>query len=128
MAKSLAVIADKKTGKSYKREISTDNLNSLTGRKIGEEIDGIFFELPGYRMKITGGTTIDGFPMRQDLNQQGKRKLLIPYGSGERGKKGIRRRVTFRGAIVGPDIAQLNLVIVQYGPSAIEESAVKENA
>ena len=126
MAKSVAVIADQKSGKSYKKEISSENLNSLTGRKIGEEIDGIFFDLPGYRMKITGGTTSDGFPMRKDLNLQGKRKLLIPYGTGERGKKGIRRKITFRGAIVAPDIAQLNLLITQYGPNEIGETPAKE--
>lgn len=126
MAKSVAVIADQKTGKTYKREISSDNLNSLTGRKIGEEVDGVFFDLPGYRVKITGGTTSDGFPMRSDLNIQGKKKLLIPYTKGERGKKGVRRKITFRGSIIGPDIAQLNLVIVQYGPAPIEDSAPKE--
>ena len=127
MTKSLAVIADRKTGKSFKKEISSDNLNSLTGRKIGEEVDGIFFELPGYRMKITGGTTADGFPMRKDLALQGKKKLLTPYGTGERGKKGVRRKITFRGSLIGPDIAQLNLVIVQYGPGTIEESTAKES-
>ena len=126
MAKSVAVIADQKTGKTYKREISSDNLNSLTGRRIGEEVDGVFFDLPGYRVKITGGTTSDGFPMRSDLNIQGKKKLLIPYTSGQRGKKGIRRKITFRGSIIGSDISQLNLVIVQYGPAPIEDSAPKE--
>ena len=37
------------------------------------------------------------------------------------GKEGKRKRVTVRGAIVGTDIAQLNLKIIQYGPNPVEE-------
>ncbi len=117
---SLAVIADKKTGKTYKKEIKPENLSLLNGRRIGEEIDGIFFELPGYKLKITGGSSIDGFPMKPDLFIQGKKRILVKYTRGEDKKKGLRERVTFRGAIVGPDISQLNFVVTQYGPGPME--------
>lgn len=116
---SLAVIADKKDGKTYKREIKPENLSLLSGRRVGEEIDGIFFELPGYKLKITGGSSIDGFPMKPDLFISGKKRILLTYSKGARGKRGVRKRVTFRGAIVGSDISQLNFVITQYGPTPL---------
>lgn len=130
MANSVAIIADSKTGKTYKREVSPENLSSLTGRKVGDEVDGIFFDLPGYRLKITGGSTNDGFPMKHDLQISGKKRILKTFSSGRRAKIGYRKRVTFRGAIIGPDVAQLNLKIVQYGPNPLEpesqESEKKE--
>ncbi|MHB8361380.1 MAG: 30S ribosomal protein S6e [Thermoplasmataceae archaeon] len=126
MANSVAVIADPRTGKSYKKEVTPENLSILTGRKIGEEIDGIFFELPGYKLKITGGSTIDGFATRRDLTISGKKRILVTYSEGRKAKKGVRKRVTFRGSIIGSDISQLNLSILQYGPTEIEESEEKK--
>ncbi len=126
MAKSIAVIADPKSGKTHKRDISSDNLASLSGRKVGDEIDGIFFDLPGYKLKVTGGTSNDGFPMRPDLTISGKKKILVSYREGKRGKNGLRKRITLRGSVIGTDIAQLNLKVVQYGPTPLEEE--KENA
>ncbi|HLH86053.1 MAG TPA: S6e family ribosomal protein, partial [Thermoplasmataceae archaeon] len=101
MANTLAIIADTKTGKTYKKEVTPENLASLTGRKIGDEVDGIFFELPGYRLKITGGSTIDGFPMKKDLQIQGKKRILRTYETGQRAKSGLRKRVTYRGSLLG---------------------------
>ena len=121
MANAMALIADPKTGKTYKKEVTPENLGSLSGRKIGEELDGVFFNLPGYRLKLTGGTSIDGFAMRSDLQLAGKKKILKTYTSSKFGKEGKRKRVTVRGAIVGTDIAQLNLKIIQYGPNPVEE-------
>ncbi len=123
MATSIAIIADPKTGKTYKKEVSQENLNSLSGRKAGDEIDGIFFDLPGYKLKITGGTTNDGFPVRNDLQTSGKKRILVSYTRGKKGKNGYRKRVTQRGAIIGPDIAQLNLKVMQYGPTPLEPPA-----
>jgi small subunit ribosomal protein S6e len=116
----VAVIADRKTGKTYKKEITEDVLGSLAGRKIGEEIDGIFFEMPGYKMKLTGGSANDGFPMKKDLSILGKKRILITYNKGRKGKNGVRKRVTFRGNTIGSDISQLNLAITQYGTKPLE--------
>lgn len=126
MANSVAVIADPKSGKTYKREVSSENLNSLVGRKIGDEVDGIFFELPGYKLKVTGGTSIDGFPMKPDLPISGKKRILRIYTQGKRAKKGIRKRVSFRGNILGTDIAQINLAITQYGPGNLDSNGEEE--
>ena len=122
---SLAVIADQKSGKTYKKEIKPENLSLLNGRRIGEEIDGIFFELPGYKLKITGGSSIDGFPMKPDLFMAGKKRILVTYTKGARAKRGVRKRVTFRGAVIGSDISQINLVVTQYGTSPLEKPEEK---
>ncbi len=123
---AVAVIADTKTGKTYKREISEDVLGSLAGRRIGEEIDGIFFEMPGYKMKLTGGSANNGFPMKKDLAIAGRKRILVSYKTGRKGKEGIRKRVTFRGNIIGSDISQLNMVITQYGEAPLEPVENKE--
>ncbi|BAB60440.1 ribosomal protein small subunit S6 [Thermoplasma volcanium GSS1] len=128
MANSLAIIADPKTGKTYKREIPSERMSSLIGRKIGEEVDGVFFDLVGYKMKITGGSSVDGFAMRPDLQTQGKKQILVKYTSGYRGKNGIRKRITARGSIIGSDITQINLKITQYGPTPIEEKKDDQQA
>ena len=39
MANSVAIIADPKDGKTYKKEVSPESLSSLVGRKIGDEVD-----------------------------------------------------------------------------------------
>lgn len=128
MANAVAIIADPKTGKTHKREVTPENLGSLSGRKIGEELDGIFFNLPGYKLKLTGGTSLDGFAMRSDLQIQGKKRILKTYTEGEFGKNGKRKRVTVRGSIMGTDIAQINLKITQYGPNPLEGEEPKETA
>lgn len=126
MANSVAVIADAKSGKTYKKEVTPENLNSLVGRKIGDEVDGIFFELPGYRLKITGGSTNDGFPMKKDLQIAGRKRILRVFNKGKRAKDGYRKRVTFRGSVIGADVAQLNLKVTQYGPEPLEGPEAQE--
>ncbi|MGC8609078.1 MAG: 30S ribosomal protein S6e [Thermoplasmata archaeon] len=121
MPNSIAIIADPKSGKTYKKEISAERIGSLVGRKIGEEIDGVFFDLVGYKLKITGGSSSDGFPMRSDLPMQGKKQILITYRKGYRGKNGIKKRITVRGSVISNDITQINLMVTQYGPNPIAE-------
>ena len=58
--------------------------------------------------------------MRSDLQISGKKRILRTYALGKRAKIGYRKRVTFRGSIIGPDVAQLNLKFVQYGTNPLE--------
>ncbi len=76
--------------------------------------------MPGYKMKLTGGSANDGFPMKKDLSIMGKKRILITYNKGRKGKNGVRKRVTFRGNTIGSDISQLNLVITQYGTKPLD--------
>src|SRR5438309_10255974 len=67
MAEFKAVIADPKTGKAYKKDITGHYANALIGKKIGEDLDGLYVGLPGYKLQITGVSDKYGRPMRSDL-------------------------------------------------------------
>src|SRR5437773_11908895 len=67
LAEFKAVIADPKSGKSYKRDITGHYENALIGKKLGEDLDGLYVRLPGYKPQITGARDKDRSPMRHDL-------------------------------------------------------------
>jgi len=117
-----ANITDPKTGKTYQTVVSGHYANSLVGKKIGEEFDGIFVSLPGFKLVLTGGSDKDGFPMRPDLTGQRRKKVLVSKSLGFRPKDdGVRRRKTFRGNVVSPDIVQINMKITTHGSKKVEE-------
>lgn len=127
MVEFKAVIADPKSGKTYKRDITGQYANVLVGRKIGEEIDGLFVGLPGYKLQIAGGSDKDGFPMRHDLPGPRRRRVLLSGGVGfHPGRSGVRKKKTVRGNTVSPDILQLNLKITQRGPKSIEDAFTEQ--
>ena len=116
------VINYPKNGKSYKKIIDEDKMNPIVGLRIGGEFDGGVIDMPGYKLRITGGTDKDGFPMRKGIHTSGRIKVLVSGGTGYKPKnKGVRRRKTLRGEIVDKDIAQLNVVVVKEGKKSIEE-------
>lgn len=128
MAEFKAVIADPKSGKTYKRDITGQFANALVGRRLGEEIDGLFVGLPGYKLLITGGSDKDGFPMRRDLPGPRRRRVLLSGGVGFHPlRPGLRKKKTVRGNTVSPDTLQLNLKITIRGPKSIEDQ-FKEQA
>jgi len=122
-----ANISDPKTGKSYKKEVSGNQANAILGKKIGDRMDGIFVEMPGYKLEITGGSDKDGVPMRRDLPGPRRKKLLISKGLGfHPHMDGERRRKTMRGNQISPDIVQINMKVVTRGPRAVEELLGKQ--
>ncbi|MGQ0797203.1 MAG: 30S ribosomal protein S6e [Methanobacteriota archaeon] len=128
MAEFKAVIADPKSGRTHKRDITGHYANALVGKKIGEDVDGLFVGLPGYKLQITGGSDKDGFPMRRDLPGPRRKRLILSGGTGfHPTRPGVRKKKTVRGNAVSPDILQLNMKIVQRGPKSIED-AWKEQA
>ncbi len=123
MAEFKAIIADPKSGKSYRRDIAGHHANSLVGRKVGEEIDGLFVGLPGYKLQITGGSDKDGFPMRPDLPGPRRKRVLLAGGVGfHPTRRGLRKKKTVRGNTISPDTLQLNLKISLRGPKSIEDA------
>jgi small subunit ribosomal protein S6e len=121
MVEFKAVINDI-NGKSYQVNVEGHHANSLIGKGIGEVVDGIFVGLPGYKLKITGGSDKDGFPMRKDLPGGRRRKVLLAGGVGFKPQTGgQRRRKTVRGNSISPDTSQLNMKITQPGSKTIEE-------
>jgi len=122
MVEFKTIVNDVKTGKSYNKKVSGHHANSLIGKKIGEVVDGIFVDLPGYKLKITGGSDGNGTPMRSDLPGPKRRKLLLSDGLGFKERyPGERKRVMIRGSTISGEIVQINMAIVEYGPKSIEE-------
>ena len=122
-------VNDKKKGKSHQVKVSGHHANSLIGKKIGDEVDGIFISLPGYKLKITGGTDKDGFAMRPDLPGMFRKRLLLSNGSCFKAtEKGVRRKKSVHGNTVNLDIVQINMVVTKYSSKSIEDHlSSKEN-
>lgn len=116
------VVNDTKDGKAHNVQISGHHANSLIGKKIGDEVDGIFISLPGYKLEITGGTDKDGFTMRRDFPGMGRRKLLLSKGLGFNSKEdGLRRKKSVRGNTINQDIVQINMKVVKYSSKPIDK-------
>ena len=122
MAEFKTVIADPKGKMAYQKVLSEEKSNALVGKGIGEEIDGIFFDLPGYRLKITGGSDGSGVPMRGDISGNQRRRLLMTDSVGFIPvRDGQRKRKLIRGKNLSGDISQINLKVIEYGPKSIKE-------
>jgi len=121
MVEFKVVVNDTKSGKSHNVQISGHHANSLIGKKIGDEVDGIFISLPGYKLLITGGTDKDGFTMRADLPGLARRRLLLSEGRGFNAtEKGIRRKKSVRGNTISLDVVQINMKVIKYSSKPID--------
>jgi small subunit ribosomal protein S6e len=115
------VVNDTKKGKSHQVQVSGHHANSLIGKKIGDEVDGIFISLPGYKLQITGGTDKDGFTMRADLPGMGRRRLLLSESKGFKAREvGMRKKKSVRGNTVNQDIVQINMMVTKYSSRPID--------
>lgn len=116
------VVNDPKDGKAYKIPVSGHHANSLIGKKIGDEVDGIFVSLPGYKLQITGGSDKDGFAMRKDIPGGVRRRLLLSKSIGFKPKeKGLRKKKTVRGNTVTQDVTQINMKVTKSSSKPISE-------
>ncbi len=122
MVEFKVVVNDIQSGKSYNIPVSGHHANSLIGKKINDEVDGIFVSLPGYKLKITGGTDKDGFPMRQDIPGSTRRRLLLSKGLGFKPKtRGKRKKKSVRGNTINQEIVQVNMKVLKPGAKPIDE-------
>lgn len=130
MAEFKLVLNDTKTGKAHQREVKDEEANFLIGKKIGDKVSGDGFGLAGYEFQVTGGSDRSGFPMRKDLDLDGKKKILIVGGVGLKTKrKGMRIRKTVAGNTVGVDTVQINLKVLKFGKEKLGgEDAPAEDA
>jgi small subunit ribosomal protein S6e len=139
MVEFKAVIADPQTGRSYQNTIAGHHANSLIGKKIGDEFDGIFVSLPGYKLVVTGGTDHAGFAMRRDIEGSRLKRILATKSTGYRSKtrhknvhkplryeRGMRRRIVVRGNTISPEITQINMRISSHGSKPIEDLLAEE--
>jgi small subunit ribosomal protein S6e len=123
MVEFKVVVNDTKNGKSYNIPVTGHHANSLIGKKINDEVDGIFVSLPGYKLQITGGTDKDGFPMRHDIPGSIRRRLLLSKGVGFKPtENGKRQKKSVRGNTINQDIVQVNMKVVKPGAKPIEDT------
>lgn len=123
MVEFKVVVSDPKDGKSYQLTVSGQHANVLVRKKIGDEVDGMFLGLPGYKVKITGGSDRDGFPMRPEIASAARKRLLVAESVGFQPKDypGKRSKISLRGGEISPEIAQINTKVVTHGPKPIAE-------
>lgn len=127
MVEFKVVVNDVKSGKSYNIPVSGHHANSLIGKKINDEVDGIFVSLPGYKLQITGGTDKDGFPMRHDIPGSARRRLLLSRGLGFKPTElGKRKKKSIRGNTINQEIVQVNMKVMKPGAKPIEEIIASE--
>lgn len=113
------VIGDPKTKRAFKSEIKSPDADQLLGKKIGDTFRGELINLPGFEFQITGGSDKAGFPLYNDLEGQGKRRLVLEKGMAGFNEpkkfKGIRVRKLVRGNTIAPDTVQINCKIIKHG-------------
>ncbi|MCX6665418.1 MAG: 30S ribosomal protein S6e [Euryarchaeota archaeon] len=127
MVEFKVVVNDEKGGKSYPISVSGHHANSLIGKKLGDEVDGIFVSLPGYKLQITGGTDKDGFPLRQDIPGTGRRRLLLSYSIGYKpSENGKRKKKSVRGNTIGQDVVQINMKVTKSSGKPIDQLITSE--
>ena len=139
--KMIVAVGNPGTKKTYKVELDMDKAQPLFGKKIGQEFNGESIGLDGYKLKVTGGSDLSGFPMRRDIEGSGKRRVLlkvgshgfrsrryhsIPEGEGAKKKlketrKGERRRKSIRGNTISDAIRQVNCVVTKTGKATPEK-------
>jgi small subunit ribosomal protein S6e len=117
------VISDPKSGIAYQKVVSGANANKIVGKKVGETINGTLVELPpDYELMITGGSDMDGIPIRGDVAGSGRKKILVSGGVGFNPKrKGLRRKKLVRGNTISREIVQLNTKVVKHGKIPLAE-------
>ncbi len=114
MAKFKVIISDPEAGKSRSIEVEGSQAVPLVGRKLGEVIDGTAVKMRGHKLKITGGSDKDGFPMRPNIHGGVRIGAILSEGVGfHPSQKGERQRKTLRGNVVTEEIVQINMKIVE---------------
>ncbi|KAF5084004.1 30S ribosomal protein S6e [Methanobacterium aggregans] len=112
---------------SHQVEVEAAESKKLIGLKIGDEFDASLVGLTGYKLKLTGGSDKNGFPMKKDVDGPRRMKSLLSGGIGFKPKRdGQRRRKTVRGNTVSDDIVQINTTIAEKGSKTIAELLNKE--
>ena len=120
------VISDPETGKAIQYELDDAKTNALVGKQVGEIVEGDALGLPGYKLKITGGSDTSGFPIRPDVHGSGKKRILIRGPPGfKSGRKGTAKRKTVRGRELDSNISQVNMRVEEKGSTPLEELVMK---
>ena len=124
---AMKLVIGTKSGKCYQKELSAEEAEATHGKALGETLNGELFGFSGVELELTGGSDLNGFPMRKDLHGQNRKKVLITKGVGFKGKLrgkrfgGLRVKKTLCGNTVHNKIHQLNVKVTK-GDKIIEEA------
>ncbi|MFB0501839.1 MAG: 30S ribosomal protein S6e [Candidatus Bathyarchaeia archaeon] len=114
MAKFKIIVSDPETGKSRAVEVEGARAVPLVGRRLGEFIDGAAVGMSGYKLRITGGSDKDGFPMRPNIHGGVRVSVILSEGVGfHSSKAGERQRKTLRGNVITEEIVQINMRVAE---------------
>ena len=122
---AMKLVIGTKNGKCYQKELSKEEAESLNGKVLGETINGELLGFSGVELELTGGSDIDGFPMRKDVHGPNRKKILLGKGVGFNGKLrgkrfgGLRVKKTVCGNQIHPKIHQVNAKVLK-GEKAVE--------
>lgn len=106
--------------KGLTKVVQLQKIDSLVGKIIGEIINGGLVGLPGYELKITGGSDFSGIPMKRSVHGPVKKKLLLSKGPGYKPKRrGEKKRKVVRGSEITDDMKQINLVVTKLGKTKL---------
>ncbi len=124
-------IGDPKEKKTLTHVVPAEDAKALFGKKLGDKFKGELVGKVGYEFQITGGSDNAGFPMRNDVVGNARRKLLITKSLGNKqSPKGVRIRKTVAGNTVYDLTSQLNVKVVKHGqePLFVKAAPAEEKA
>jgi small subunit ribosomal protein S6e len=128
MAKFKVVISDPETGNSQTVELEGPRAAPLVGKKLGENIDGTAVGMRGRKLRITGGSDKDGFPMRPDIHGGVKTRVIVAKGIGFHStRKGKRKRKTMRGNVITEETFQINMQVAESPKETKERVKTKKD-
>lgn len=114
MPKFKIIVSDPETGKSQAMEVEGTRAVPLIGRRLGEIIEGTAVGMSGYKLRISGGSDKDGFPMRPNIHGGVRVSVILSEGTGfHPSRAGERQRKTLRGNVITEDIVQVNMKVVE---------------
>ena len=129
---AIKLVMGTKSGKTFQKELSSTEAESLFGRVLGEELNGEMFGYSGVKFTISGGSDAQGFPMRKDLTGTNRKSLLITKSTGFRGKLrgqkfgGLRLKRTVAGNTVHEKTHQVNLKVIDGADALVAAFATPE--
>jgi len=116
-----------KEGKGKTKVVQLQKIDPLVGKTIGETVNGGLVGLPGYELKITGGSDFSGIPMRPHVHGPVKKRLLLSKGPGYKPlRKGEKKRKVVRGSEITDDMKQINMVVTKIGKTKLFEEEKEE--
>ena len=114
MAKFKIVISDPETSRASSLELEGSQAAPLIGRKLGEVVDGSIVKMSGHKLKVTGGSDKDGFPMKPSVHGGVRVGAILSEGVGfHPTKKGERKRKKLRGNVITEEVVQINMKVFE---------------